>query len=215
LAFRIYDEPTLKFYFLTGVSLGILVGTKYFGGVILISILILHYYRILKNKKNKLPNIFKASCSKNLWILFLSVGVTFLLTTPCILLRPMDFISSQSYEITLASGMRHQLILGFSVFLSLIKNFVRATDFFEYYYVFWLDISFPKALGQRYSSTFSFNSYFYMFWGSNKSTFNCSSTINKHTRSKCSLSLIRTTPLSIKTCLGFSLNPMNYFRYGL
>lgn len=128
LAFRMYEEPTPKFYFLTGVSLGILVGTKYFGGILLISILILHYYRILKNNENKLPNIVKASFSKNLLILFLSAGVTFLLTTPGILLRPMDFISSQSYEITRASGMRYQLIFGFSVFPSLIKNFIRATD---------------------------------------------------------------------------------------
>lgn len=131
-----YEVPTSKFYFLTGVSLGILVGTKYFGGIILISILILHYYRTLKSKEKRLSNIFKVSFSKNLWLLFLSAGVTFLLTTPGILLKPMDFISSQSYELTRASGMRYQLIFGFSVFPSLIKNFIRATDPFLSLFMF-------------------------------------------------------------------------------
>ena len=135
-AFRIYEVPTSKFYFLTGVSLGILVGTKYFGGVSLISILILHYYRTLKSEERILPNIFRVSFSKNLWLLFLSAGVTFLLTTPGILLKPMDFISSQSYELTRASGMRYQLVFGFSVFPSLIKNFVRATDPFLSLFMF-------------------------------------------------------------------------------
>lgn len=128
LAFKMYGEPSLKLYLLTGVSLGILIGTKYFGGIVLISILILHYYQSLKNEEKKLANIFKVSFSKNLWILFLSAGVTFLLTTPGILLHPMDFIDSQISQLTKEDGMKFQLIFGFDLFPSLIKKFIKATD---------------------------------------------------------------------------------------
>ena len=121
-----HEDPRPKFYLLTGISLGVLIGTKYFGAMILISIFILHYHRTLKDRQVRWLDIIKAGLSKNIFILLFSATVAFILTTPGILLRPMSFISSQSYEITLASGMRYQLLFGPTVILSFVKNFVRA-----------------------------------------------------------------------------------------
>ncbi len=135
-AFKMYEEPTPKFYFLTGVSLGILVGTKYNGAIVLISILILHYYQTLKKEEKKLSDIFKATLSKDLWILFLSAVVTFFLTTPGIILKPTGFINSVFWELNLGVGRKYQSIFGLSVFLSIIKNFIRATDPFLSLFMF-------------------------------------------------------------------------------
>jgi hypothetical protein len=125
LAFRMYEEPTPKFYFLTGVSFGVLIGTKYSGAIVLISILILHYYQALKNEEKKLSGIFKVSLSKNLWILFLSAAATFFLTTPGIILKTMGFINSVHSELSLGAGRayRPQFIFSLSYFLFIIKNF--------------------------------------------------------------------------------------------
>lgn len=138
LAFKMYEEPTSKFYFLTGVSLGILIGTKYSGAIVLISILILHYYQALKNEEKKLSGIFKASLSKNLWILFLSAVVAFFLTTPGIILKPLGFITSVSWELNLGAGRRYQpeSIFRLSYFLSMIKHFNVATGPFLSLFMF-------------------------------------------------------------------------------
>jgi 4-amino-4-deoxy-L-arabinose transferase-like glycosyltransferase len=70
-AFKMYEEPSRRSYFITGVSLGILVGTKYDGAFVLIAILVLHYYRTLKNEEKKLPAFIKSSLSKDLRVLLL------------------------------------------------------------------------------------------------------------------------------------------------
>jgi Dolichyl-phosphate-mannose-protein mannosyltransferase len=127
-AFKTYEEPTPKFYFLTGVSLGILVGTKYNGAIVLISILILHYYRTLKNEEKTIPNIFKSSLSKNLGILLLSAGVTFLLTTPGIILTPTVFVHSLLEQLNLDTGRKYRVVWGDSFFFLIAKNFMTATD---------------------------------------------------------------------------------------
>lgn len=127
-AFKMYEEPSPKSYLLTGISLGILIGTKYNGAIILISILILHYYLTLRGKR-KLSDIFKASLSKNLWMLFLSAGVIFLLTTPGIILKTAVFTNSVSEQLNPDTGRKYRLIFEFSTFfLSIIKNLVIATD---------------------------------------------------------------------------------------
>ncbi len=126
-AFKMYEDPTPKFYFLTGVSLGILVGTKYNGVIALVTILILHYCRAFRSEK-KPSDIFQASLSKNLWILLLSAGVVFLLTTPGIILKPTAFIDSVSEQLNLDTGRKYRLVFGFSIFLPIIKNFTIATD---------------------------------------------------------------------------------------
>lgn len=129
-AFRMYEEPKPIFYLLTGVSLGILVGTKYFGGLILISILILHYYRTSNNVSGTSKNSFglRMLFSKNLCILFLSAAITFFLTTPGILLNPMNFVNSETQELTQQEGLQYRSMFGISVFLLIIKNFMEATD---------------------------------------------------------------------------------------
>jgi len=129
-AFKMYEDPTPKFYFLTGVSLGILVGTKYTGAIALIPILILHYYQNYQTHRERwevIPNIVKSSLSKNLSILFLCAGVTFFLTTPGIILKPIGFVDSIFWELNLGGGRLYQSKSGLSLFFSMIKNFIRAT----------------------------------------------------------------------------------------
>lgn len=130
LAFRMYNEPKTIFYFLTGVSLGILVGTKYFGGVVIISILVLHYYRTLKDRTGTMESFLNSRrlFSKNLIILLLSAAITFLFTTPGILLNPMNFIHSETQELMFQEGLEYRSMSLVHIFASIIRNFTEATD---------------------------------------------------------------------------------------
>lgn len=126
-AYKMYEKPTPKFYLLTGVSLGVLIGTKYNGVVAVILILILHYYETLKNEKS-LSAIFKASLSKNIWMLLFSAGIVFILTTPGIIIKPGVFIDSLSELLNLGAGRKYRVVFDYSIFNSIIKNFITATD---------------------------------------------------------------------------------------
>ncbi len=126
-SYKLYENPSLKFYMLTGISLGILAGTKYNGIVVSVLILILHFYKSLNNRGN-ISAIIKAAFSKNLWILIITAAIVFILTTPGIILKPGAFISSISELVNLGAGKKFRIISGFSFFLSIIKNYVSATD---------------------------------------------------------------------------------------
>ncbi len=126
-AYKMYGDPIRKFYLLTGASLGILIGTKYNGFVVVIFILILHYYRTLKSER-KISDILQASFSKNLWMLFLFAGIVFLLTTPTIILKPAAFTDSISELLNRGPGRKYSFIFDYSIFTSVIKNFVVVTD---------------------------------------------------------------------------------------
>jgi len=127
LAFKMYEKPTLKFYLLTGISFGILIGTKYNGAVAAILILILHYYKTLE-KERSISAILKASISKRLWILFFSAGMVFILTTPGIVIKPGVFVDSLLNLLNLGAGRRYRFVFDYSIFNSIIKNFATVTD---------------------------------------------------------------------------------------
>jgi hypothetical protein len=126
-AYKMYESPSLKFYILTGFSLGILTGTKYNGITAILLILILHFYRCYSNEKN-FSAIVKAAFSKNLWILIITAGVVFIITTPGIILKPDAFKLSISELVNLGAGKKYKVITVFSIFFSVIKNYITATD---------------------------------------------------------------------------------------
>lgn len=127
LAFRMYEKPTSKSYLFTGISLGILIGTKYTGAISLILILILHFYGGFRSDK-KLSDILKASLSKNLWVLLLSAGIVFLITTPAILLKPMIFVDSLSQLVNRDAGRKYRVVFDYMIFVRIVKNYATVTD---------------------------------------------------------------------------------------
>jgi hypothetical protein len=127
LAYRMHEKPTVKFYLLTGISLGILTGTKYTGAISLIIILILHFHRGFVSKK-KLSDIIKMSFSKNLWVLFLSAGIVFLVTTPAVLLKPTIFTDSLSQLLNRDAGRKYSLVFDYMIFVNIVKNYATVTD---------------------------------------------------------------------------------------
>lgn len=127
LAFKMYEKPTLKFYLLTGISFGILIGTKYNGATAAILILILHYYKTLKKEKS-LSAFLKVSTSKKIWLLFFLAGIVFILTTPGIILKPGVFVDSLSNLLNLGAGRQYRFVFDYSIFKSIFKNFITVTD---------------------------------------------------------------------------------------
>jgi hypothetical protein len=127
IAFRMHEKPTTKAYLLTGISLGILIGTKYIGAISLILILILHFHRCTRRGK-KLSNLLKTSFSKNLWILFLTAGIVFLLTTPAIFLKPIIFTDSLSQLVNRDAGRNYRIVLDYMIFARVVKNYATVTD---------------------------------------------------------------------------------------
>lgn len=127
LAFKLYEDPSLKFYILTGISLGILTGTKYNGFVVIFLILILHF-SVFFNSRKIFASIAQAIFSKNLWILLFTAGIVFILTTPGIILKPDAFKASMSELINFGAGKKYRVITDFSFYFSIIKNYITATD---------------------------------------------------------------------------------------
>jgi 4-amino-4-deoxy-L-arabinose transferase-like glycosyltransferase len=145
LAFNMYEKRTVKSYILTGVSLGILTGTKYIGAVVLISILLVHFYH--KEEKFSFSSFRKNLSSKNLWLLIISAVIVFLLTTPGIMLRPKSFAHSLLALFFRDAGRGYNEVFGFGIFLSAIKNYSIVTDpFLTVVMILGLLIPFKKRL---------------------------------------------------------------------
>ena len=163
LSFRMYEKPTTKSYLLTGISLGILTGTKYIGAISLILILILHFNKGIGSKK-KLLDVLKTSFSKNLWVLLLSAGIVFLITTPAIILKPTIFIDSLSQLVNRDAGRKYRVVFDFMIFVRIIRNYAAVTDpFLTVLMILGLVYPFKKRLDKEIPILFVIVIFFFAF----------------------------------------------------
>ncbi|HVO73816.1 MAG TPA: phospholipid carrier-dependent glycosyltransferase [Ignavibacteriaceae bacterium] len=139
LAYQLYENSSAKLYLITGISLGILIGTKYNGVAVLPAILILHFY---KYKQNNSASIFNAALSKKLWLLLITSVIVFIMTTPGVILKPEAFKESISGLINLGPGKKYRIISDPNFYFSIIRNYFTATDLFLTFTMF-LGLIFP------------------------------------------------------------------------
>ena len=182
LAFKLYENPSLKFYVLTGISLGILTGTKYNGIVVLFLILILHFL-IFFNNKDISASIAQAIFSRNLWILLFTAGIVFILTTPGIILKPDAFKASMSELINLGAGKKYGVIFDYTFYFSIIKNYITATDpFLTSAMILGLIFPLHKSWNKEIPMIFAVLIFSFAFGALTSRAANCRSSDDKHSR---------------------------------
>ena len=101
LLLKSLETQSSRFAIITGIALGLLIGTKYTGALALIPLLILLFsYHKRRDGATKslvriLSSVFR---DKRLWIILLVGFGTFLLSTPGLLRHPFAFLASLQYE---------------------------------------------------------------------------------------------------------------------
>jgi len=121
---KLTRESGVRFYLGVGVLLGVLVGTKYTGGFVLLPVLIILgdlYLRETSDYRRRMA----ISCAAML----LTSLVVFLMTTPSAFLFPHVLLDSLRYENTRLAGLRSPLWSGF-VYLYFVDSLVQSTNFF-------------------------------------------------------------------------------------
>jgi Dolichyl-phosphate-mannose-protein mannosyltransferase/Tetratricopeptide repeat len=91
--YRIYSEPILKWYILSGMSIGLAAGTKYNGAGLLVILIIVHFTRSSGFSKN-----FNLKDLKFLLTSFIIAAGAFLITNPYVLLESKEFLHDFRFE---------------------------------------------------------------------------------------------------------------------
>jgi len=97
---RAFQTKTTKYFVFAGVTLGLLIGTKYTGALALIFIpVFIYFYDIRLNPEMPLGKRLKNIVFNwNYWIVLILAVIMFFLTTPGLFLHPQEFIDSIKYQ---------------------------------------------------------------------------------------------------------------------